>query len=294
MKTSRSVPSRSLRTCFGPHIWVGVVAVLMGTVAIDSVRGERKEAPPEDLLEVGVTEHLNDKIPLDLQFLDHQARPVTLAEYFDGERPVVLTLNYSSCPMLCSLQLDGWFDGLKQVKWNMGDEYRMVTVSIDPKESPDRAQMTRKKYLQHYGRAGCGDGYACLVGDNPQITELADAVGYRYRYVPKTGEYAHTAVTMICTPDGRISRYLYGVEYDPQTIRLSLLEASQGKIGTPMEQLFLFCFQYDSASGRYGPSAFKLMRLGGILTVVTIGVLLLIYWRRESRKLPKNELVKAI
>ncbi len=148
--------------------------------------------------------------------------------------------------------------------------------------------MTREKYLKYYGRAGCGDGYACLTGKNEQITRLADAVGFHYRYVPKTGEYAHTAVTMICTPDGRLSRYLYGVEYDPQTLRLSLLEASQGKIGTPMEQLFLYCFQYDSASGRYGPSAFKLMRLGGILTVVVLGALLLVYWRRESVKIAKE------
>jgi protein SCO1/2 len=294
MKKSRSVPSCSRRTCRGPHVWVGIVALLIGTATLDSAHGQRKEAPPEDLMEVGVTEHLNDAIPLDLQFVDSKGLPVTLAEYFDGELPVVLTLNYSSCPMLCSLQLDGLFDGLKKMKWDLGDKYRMVTVSIDPKESPDRAQMTRKKYLQYYGRAGCGDGYACLVGKNEQITQLADTVGFHYRYVPKTGEYAHTAVTMICTPDGRLSRYLYGVEYDPQTLRLSLLEASQGKIGTPMEQLFLFCFQYDAASGRYGPSAFKLMRLGGILTVIGIGVVLLVYWRRESVKTPKNELVKAI
>ena len=288
MKTSPSLRGS------GPRIWGVGVAILLGLSAFSAALGQRKEPAPDELLEVGVTEHLNDQVPLELEFVDSKGQSTTLAECFDGQLPVILTLNYSSCPMLCSLQLDGLFDGLKKMKWDLGDKYRMVTVSIDPKESSERAEMTRVKYLKHYGRPGCGDGYVCLTGKNQQITQLADTVGFHYRYVPDTGEYAHTAVTMICTPDGRLSRYLYGVEYDPQTLRLSLLEASQGKIGTPMEQLFLFCFQYDAASGRYGPSAFKLMRLGGILTMIVLGVLLVVYWRREAAKSPKNKLVEAL
>lgn len=247
-----------------------------------SVSAQRMETTPDQLLEVGVTEHLGQQLPLELEFVDSSGSAVKLGDYFDGQRPVVLTLNYSNCPMLCSLQLDGLFDGLKPMKWELGQEYRMVTVSIDPHEAPERAAMTRDKYLRHYGRGGAGAGYACLVGDNKNIRALADAVGFHYRYVPETGEYSHAAVTMICTQDGRLSRYLYGVEYDPQTLRLSLLEAGEGKIGSPMEQLMLFCFQYDSSSGRYGPAAVKLMKLGAGAIVLVVGGVLFVFWRRES------------
>ncbi len=243
---------------------------------------QRMEPPPADLMEVGVTEHLNQSLPLDLEFVDSADRPVKLGDYFDGQRPVVLTLNYSNCPMLCSLQLDGLFDGLKKMKWELGQEYTMVTVSIDPSEPTERAALTRDKYLRQYGRAGAGAGYACLVGQNKNIRALADAVGYGYRYVPESGEYSHAAVTMICTPDGRLSRYLYGVEYDQQTLRMSLLEAGEGRIGSPMEQIMLFCFQYDSSSGRYGPAAVKLMKLGGGAMVLVVGGVLLMFWRRDS------------
>jgi protein SCO1/2 len=249
-----------------------------------AAQAQRTEALPDDLLEVGVTEHLNEQIPLDLEFVDSKGKAVKLSEYFDGQRPVVLTLNYSNCPMLCSLQLDGLFDGLTKMKWDLGEQYRMVTVSIDPKEQSERAAMTRDKYLRRYERPGAGAGYAFLTGKNDQIKKLADAIGFHYRYVPETGEYSHVAVTMICTPDGRLSRYLDGVEYDPQTLRLALLEASEGKIGSPMEHFFLYCFEYDATAGTYGPSAFKLMRLGAGAMVLVVGGVLAIYWRREYRR----------
>ncbi len=253
-------------------------------------RAQRKEAAPKQLVGVGVVEHLNDALPLDLEFVDSRGKPVTLGDYFDGQLPVILTLNYSSCPMLCSLQLEGLFDGLKGMEdWDLGKKYRMVTVSIDPTEATERAAMTRQKYLKRYARAGSGQGYDCLTGKNKQITQLASAIGFKYRFVPESGEYAHTAVTMICTPDGRLSRYLYGVEYNPQTLRLSLLEASEGKIGSPMEQFFLFCFHYDATSGKYAPSAFKLMKLGAVTIVLVIGGVLAVFWRRESKKTRTEE-----
>ncbi|MHB8862401.1 MAG: SCO family protein, partial [Pirellulaceae bacterium] len=180
-----------------------------------------------------------------------------------------------------------------KLTWDLGDEYRMLTVSIDPKESPERAAMTRDKYLRHYGREGVGAGYASLTGKNEQIKKLADTIGFHYRYVPETREYSHAAMTMICTPDGRLSRYLGGIEYDPQTLRMALLEASEGKIGSPMDHLFLFCFQYDSSSGKYGPSAFKLMRIGAAAMVVVVGGVLLVYWRRESGRTSQDTTVEA-
>ena len=257
--------------------------LLAGVFLVAPALGQRKESAPKDLLEVGITEHLSDQIPLDLPFVDSKGKAVTLGNYFDGSKPVLLTLNYSNCPMLCSLQLTGLFDGLKKMDWSLGNEYRMVTVSIDPAETPERAALAKRRYLKQYGRADSGAGYECLTGKNEHIKRLADTVGFHYRYVPETGEFAHAAATFVCTPAGRLSRYLYGVEYDPQTVRFALLEASEGKIGTTVDQLLLFCFHYDSASGKYGPSAFKLMRLGGIATVFAVGSVLLVYWRRERK-----------
>ncbi len=268
--------------------WVALI-VLCSNLAL----AQRNNTQPSDLLDVGVKEHLNDPLPLDLDFVDSTGKAVKLGDYFDGTHPVVLTLNYSNCPMLCSLQLNGLFDALKAMKWDLGDQYRMLTVSIDPTEPTERAAMTRQKYLQQYGRPGSGPGYACLTGKSKQIKELADRVGFLYRYIPKTGEYAHTAVTMICTPDGRLSRYLYGVEYDQQTVRLSLLEASQGKIGTPVEQLLLYCFHYDATKGKYGPAAFNLMKLGALATALIVGGVLVVYWRKESGKSRAEESVES-
>jgi len=280
-------------------LWRRLVAVCIVLSATSTLLGApddggRKEAPPDELKQVGVEEHADTQLPLDLEFVDHTGKRVQLGDYFDGKLPVVLTLNYSSCPMLCSLQLDGLFDGFKGMSnWNLGDKYRMVTVSIDPTESTERTAMTRQKYLKRYGRAGAGEGYSCLTGKNKQITQLAKAVGFKYRFVPETGEYAHTAVTMICTPDGRLSRYLYGVEYNPQTLRLSLLEASQGKIGSPVDQLILYCFQYDATAGKYAPSAFRLMKLGAVSIVLVMGGVLLVFWRREAKRPRTEEVVES-
>ena len=263
-------------------------------VAVASMAGpfpalaQLNKSAPDELQEVGVTEKLDTQIPLDLPFVDSDGNPVTLQQYFDGQRPVVLTLNYSDCPMLCILQLNGLFEALGIMRWDIGQQFEMVTVSIDPKETPERAKGTKEKYLGIYERPGSDQGYHVLTGRREQIEQLADTVGFRYRYVPSTGQYAHAAVTIIVTPDGRVSRYLYGVRYDPQTIRFSLLEAGQGKIGTTMDQILLFCFHYDADKGRYGPAAFRLMQLGGGTTVLVLGGVLLMFWRREKRRTRKN------
>ncbi len=274
---------------FGTGKALAVILVLLATTV--AVRAERKEAAPEEIQDVGVDEHPDVQIPLDLPFVDSNGQKVRLGDLFDGKTPVILTLNYSNCPMLCSLQLTGLFEGLQGVDWNLGDQYRMVTVSIDPEEKPERAEATKEKYLTIYGRPNVADGWHCLTGSDTNIHKLADAVGFRYAYLPETKEYAHAAVTMVCTPDGRMSRYLYGVEYPPQTVRLALLEASQGKIGTTMDKVLLFCFQYDETAGRYGPSAVKIMQAGGVLTLMFLGGLLGIYWLREWSKARHPEAV---
>jgi protein SCO1 len=252
-----------------------------------TVNAERTEAIPEELEEIGVEEHLDVRLPLDLPFVDSNGEEVLLGDFFDGETPIVLTMNYSNCPMLCSLQLNGLFEGLQGIDWDLGGQYRMITVSIDPEESPERSEETKQKYLKIYGRDGVDQGWHCLTGEDADIRKLADAVGFGYAYMPDTKEYAHAAVTMICTPDGRTSRYLYGVQYPPQTVRLALLEASEGKIGTTMDRVLLFCFQYDETRGRYAPAAMKIMQGGGVLTLVFLIGMLGLYWLREARKAKK-------
>ena len=265
----------------------GVLAAVAGIVLFGVVSrawAQRTEPLPEELKGIGVTEHLDQAIPLDLEFVDSDGKPVKLKELFDGKRPVVLTLNYSNCPMLCSLQLDGLFDAMGRMDWDIGDQFEMVTVSIDPLETPDRARMTKQKYLKVYRRAGAAEGWHFVTGREEDIEKVAEAVGFRYRYSPEKRQYLHVAVTMILTPDGRVSRYLYGVEYDPQTLRLSLVEAADGKIGSTTDRVLLFCFHYDAASGRYGPAAFRLMQLGGLVTVVVLVGGIWILRRREKGK----------
>jgi len=263
---------------------VGLTAVAACLTHPPAVPAQRSGRLPEELQQVGVTEHLDGQVPGELEFVDSQGKPVTLGQFSDGRRPLLLTLNYSNCPMLCSLQLNGLFEGMKGMKWDIGREFDMITVSIDPLETPERASMTKQKYLKLYRRPGAAEGYHFLTGSEENIQKLAEAVGFRYKYVPQTRQYAHAAVTMVLTPDGRVARYLYGVQYDPQTLRLSLLEASEGKIGSTTDRILLFCFHYDAEQGRYGPAAFRLIQVGGGLTVVMLGGAIWILRRREKTK----------
>ena len=178
---------------------------------------------------MGVTEHLDAQAPPDLPFVDSSGKPVHLKDFFDGVRPVILTVNYSNCPMLCSLQLNGLFTGLQGVPWDIGRNYQMLTVIMDPTETSARAEKTKQKYLDIYGRPGVGGGWHVLTGRDEDIHRLTDAIGYHYAYDKQQKQYAHPAVIMILKPDGRVSGYLYGIEYDPQTLRLALVEAAAGK-----------------------------------------------------------------
>ena len=249
---------------------------------------QRKEALPTQLEGVDVVEHPGVQIPLDLKFVDSRGKPVTLKELFDSGRPVVLTLNYSNCPMLCGLQLNGLFEALKKMKWSIGDQYDMITLSFDPLESTARARLTKEKYLKAYRRAGADEGWHFLTGKEENIKKLADTIGFHYRYSPETKQYYHVAVTFIVMPDGRVSRYLYGVAYDPQTVRLSLVEAAGGKVGSTVDRILLFCCQYDAESGRYGLAAFRLMQVGGGFTVLLVGAAIWIMRRREKKAPPAN------
>jgi len=244
---------------------------------------ERTESAPKQLAGVGITEHLDTPIPKDLAFTDSDGHEVTLGQLFDGHRPVVLTMNYSNCPMLCGLQLNGLFKGLAAMDWTIGKQFEMITVSIDPLETVQRAAQTKEKYLKAYGRPGSAAGWHWLVGREENIRKLADVIGFGYVYIPESKQYAHAAALMICTPEGHVSRYLYGIDYDPQTLRLSLVEAADGRVGSSLDQVLLYCFHYDADSGRYGPKAMIVMRIGGGLTLLVLGAVLGFFWRREVR-----------
>ena len=239
---------------------------------------------PNELRGVGVTEYLNAQAPPELPFVDSSGKPVHLKDFFDGVRPVILTVNYSNCPMLCSMQLNGLFTGLQGVPWDIGRNFQIVTVSMDPTETPARAEKTKQKYLDLYGRPGVGGGWHVLTGRDEEIHRLTHAIGYHYAYDKQQKQYAHPAVVMILKPDGRVSRYLYGIEYDPQTLRLALVEAAEGKIGSTVDQMLLYCYHYDAERGRYGPAAMKVMQAGALVTLAAIVAMLVVFWRIGEKR----------
>lgn len=256
--------------------------LLLPAVLAGVARAQPSDQRPQGIEGVGVDEKRGEQIPLNLKFYDESGRLVQLKDIFNGERPVLLSLNYSNCPMLCGVQLNGLVDTLKQMEWTTGDEFRVVSVSIDPAERPHRAKQTEQKYLNLYGRPGVGDGWNFLTSNHANIQALADAVGFRYKFLPERQEFSHTAALMVCTPKGVVSRYLYGVTYDPQTVRLSLVEAGEGRVGSAVDQVLLFCFHYDETEGRYGPAARNLMTVGGAVTVMVLAAFLLPLWLRRD------------
>lgn len=265
-------------------IWAAWVCLLIGTSAYAQIN-----ETPAAVDGLDVEEHLNEQLPLDTRFTDHTGNVIRLGDIFDGEHPVILSLNYSNCPMLCQLQLNELVATLREMEPSVGESFQVVSISIDPNETPERAKATRKRYYEEYGREGTGSGWHFLVGSPKSILTIANATGFKFRYVPERKEYAHIAVLMLCTPDGRISRYLYGVQFDEPTLRLSLVEASEGKIGTTIDRVILTCFMYDETTGRYGPEAVNIMRLGAFTTVLCLIVGLVPFWILRHRKQAPNQ-----
>jgi protein SCO1 len=240
---------------------------------------------PELLKEVGVDQKLNDEIPLNLAFRDEHGRPVELAQFF-GSKPVILTLVYYNCPMLCTQVLNGLDRSLEVLPLEIGKDFNVVTVSIDPTDRPVVAEAKQAMYAGMYRRPGAQYGWHFLTGDEPQIKQLADSVGFRYAYDPDSKQYAHASAIMLLTPAGKISRYFYGVSYPERDLRLGLVEASQGKIGSPVDAVLLFCYHYDPHTGKYGLLISRVLQLGGILTVLVGGIFLIFLFRGERYALP--------
>lgn len=243
---------------------------------------------PDLLKQVGIDQKLNQQIPLNLAFRDEQGKTVQLGEYF-SQKPVILTLVYYNCPMLCTQVLNGVESGLKEIPMDIGKQFNVVTVSIDPTEGHVLAQVKQEMYTGMYGRPGASQGWHFLTGDEAQIKRLAAAAGFRYAYDPDTKQFAHASAILIVTPEGKISRYLYGIQFPSRDLRLGLVEASEGKIGSPVDQVLLFCYHYDPSTGKYGLLISHIIQAGGALTVLIIGVVVLVLFRGERYALPQRK-----
>ena len=270
-----------IRACFcGP-----VIAALLTALAASgwAAKVSAQDQRPPQLRDVGIDQKLDEQVPLALPFRDESGRNVRLERYFDG-RPVILALVYYECPMLCTLVLNGLVSALRTLSFNAGDEFQVVAVSFDPEEGPDLAAAKKQTYLHSYSRSGAEEGVHFLTGRAEAIESLARSVGFRYQYLADIDEYAHGAAIVVLTPKGKVARYFYGVEYPPRDLRLALIEAAENRIGSPVDQLLLYCYRYDPSSGRYTAVVMNIIRLGGVLTVVALSAFMLVMWRREARR----------
>lgn len=233
--------------------------------------------------QVKVTEHLNGVLPRDAVFRDHTGAMVRLGDLLDGDRPVLLNLAYHSCPVLCNMVIHATVEGLRGLEWNVGKEFSVITLSIDPRDNPESATEKRESVLERYGRSSAHAGWHFLTGTQGNIDRVTKAVGFGYAYDEKQQQYAHPAAIMLLTPRGTVARYLYGLRFEPKDLRFGLLEASEGRSISTAEKVLLYCYHYERGKG-YVLMANRLMQLGGILTVLILGGFLAWQWRKDWRQ----------
>jgi len=251
--------------------------------------GARREAGtvssglPTALRDVRIEQKLDQQLPLDLQFRDEAGQSVKLGQYF-GQKPVVLALVYYDCPMLCTQVLNGMVESFRVLPFQLGKEYDVVTISFDPRETPQLAEKKKKVYIGYLPdkmQASANAGWHFLTGDAENIRQITDAVGFRYHYDESTKQFAHASAIMVATPQGKLSRYYYGIEYPARDLRLGLIESAQNKIGSPVDQLLLYCYHYDPATGKYGAVVMNIVRAGGIATMLAIVAMFFLLRRRN-------------
>ncbi|MCF7805857.1 MAG: SCO family protein [Candidatus Marinimicrobia bacterium] len=270
---------------------ITLALVMIGILSLaiaDPVSAQISAKNPQELQKIDVDEHLGETIPLDLEFTDHNGNTVTLEKYFRKDKPVLLTLAYYECPMLCTLVLNGISKTVDSLSWTPGKDYQIVTVSIDPRETAELAKAKHDLYLEQLDKQVSGDDWAFLVGEESQSKKLADALGFNYYYVEDKDIYAHPAVSYVLTEKGKISRYLYGINFKKKNLRLALTEGSEGEVGTITDKVLLYCYQYNPDADGYVLVAENVMKLGGALTVVILGSVLGVFWWREKHKDPQE------
>ena len=245
--------------------------------------GPPSNLKPEQLREVTFEQRLHTQLPLNTEFSDEFGRPVTLGKYFGTGRPVILAFVYYTCPMLCTQVMNGISSSLRALSFTAGEEFEVVIVSFDPKDTPSDALEKKRRHLEYWNSQNTSAAWHLLTGTEASIGAVTSAAGFTYKWDEVTGQYAHVSGILIATPDGRLSRYFYGVEYSPKELRMALVESGQGRVGSAIDELLLFCYHYDPETGRYGAAVMNLVRLGGILTLGALATFFVMMRRRELR-----------
>jgi protein SCO1/2 len=285
MRINRFKPnggSERKRTQRGLQAFV-LVVLLEVSMILPAFPVRAESGLPPALQDVGIDQRLNAQVPAELQFQDETGKTVRLGDYF-GRKPVILSLVYYNCPMLCTMVLNGLLHSLREMKFDVGDQFDVVTVSFDPRDKPEIAQARKNVYTGLYGRPGAAGGWHFLTGDEESIQRLTQSVGFKYNYDSKTGQFNHATAIMVLTPDGKVSRYFYGITYLSRDLRLGLVEASDRKIGSPVDAVLLFCSHYDPRTGKYGMVITRTLQLGGMVTLLALGALLFILFRYERQR----------
>ncbi len=267
------------------------ITTLVLSLALGAGLARAQPSLPPSLRGVGFDQRVNEQVPLDLGFHDEAGREVHLADYFHG-KPVILILAWYRCPMLCTEVLNGVTRSMLDMSLTAGKDFEVLTVSFDPREGPELAAAKKKTYLERYGRPGADAGWHFLTGDEKSINRLTDAVGFRYTYDEYHDQFAHASGIMVLTPTGKLYRYFLDIKYPARDLQLSLVQASDNKVGSVVDQALLFCFHYDPSQGKYGPAIMNLVRLGGILTVLAIGLMVLALRRKNSQPAASPATVK--
>jgi protein SCO1 len=260
-------------------VGLALVSALLLVVPVGAHHDEQHR-PPGVLATIAFEQRLDAQIPLDLAFRDDTGETVHLGDYF-GDKPVILTLNYYECPMLCPLVLEGLLRSLRVLSFNIGEQFDVVTVSIAPGETAALASTTKARYVRDYGRPEAARGWHFLTGDQESIQRLTEGIGFRYTYDAAKDQYAHAAGILVLTPQGKIARYIYGIEFSPRDLRLALVDAAANTIGSPVDQLLLFCYQYDPTTGRYTLVVRRTLQLGGLATVLGLAAFMIVMFRRD-------------
>jgi len=259
----------------------GALLCVLGLFLAPAARAA--DTRPPFLRDVGIDQRLGQRLPLDAIFQDEQGRPVRLGQYF-GARPVILVLAYYNCPMLCTQVLGGLVSSLRVLSFDAGKDFDVVAVSFDPRDRPADAAAKKAPYVAEYGRPGAAAGWHFLTGSSASIERLTGAVGFHYKYDESLGQFAHASAITVATPGGKLSHYFYGIEYAPRDLRLALIEASGNRIGSPVDQILLYCYHYDPKVGKYGAVVMNMLRFGGVVAVLILSTFLAVMWRRDHRR----------
>jgi protein SCO1/2 len=263
------------------------VTATVARAGYNNAPAERPQPAAASMIQrVGIDQKLDAQLPLDLKFRDETGKVVQLGDYFGKGRPVVLAFVYYGCPSLCTMVMNGMNQSFRTISFDIGKEYEVVTVSFDHTETPELAAKKKANYIKEYGRPGADQGWHFLTGELPAIQALTQAAGFRYVWDDATKQFAHGSAIMVATPDGRLSRYFYGLEYAPKDLRLGLIEASQNKIGKFSDEVLLLCYRYDPMTGKYGFAIMRSLQAGGILTLLVLGGYIVFHLRRERRQQP--------